>query len=150
MDTVQIQRELLNNRTAMASAQNAFGFQLLGQLTSGQQRRNVFLSPTSVFLALAMAEAGSAGDTRTAMRLTMSVPAGMDEGALRESTGALSRALRSRQQVELLIANALWAAPACRSRRITSNNAANGTTLRLQHWNLLSRMLQTPLMPGSS
>jgi serpin B len=55
-----------------------------------------------------MAEAGSAGSTRTAIRRTLDVPARVAETAMHESAAALSKALRSREAVELAIANALW------------------------------------------
>jgi serpin B len=92
-----------------ATAQNTFGLRLLAQVAGERRQENVFLSPTSVFLALAMAETGAAGSTRAAIRSTLDVPATVSEQAIQESAAALSKALRSREGVDLAIANALWA-----------------------------------------
>jgi len=94
-----------------AQAQNAFGLKLLAQLALERRHENVFLSPSSVFLALAMAENGAAGKTRSAMRRTLGAPADVSEDAMQESAAALSKALRSHAGVELWIANALWSDP---------------------------------------
>jgi serine protease inhibitor len=92
-----------------AEAQNKFGLRLLSRIAAERPHENVFISPTSIYLALAMAETGSAGRTRTDMRRALDVPAGVSEDAMHESAAALSKALRSREAVELSIANALWA-----------------------------------------
>jgi serpin B len=92
----------------VAVAQNAFGLKLLGDLATEGQRHNVFVSPTSVFLALGMLESGAAGGTRTAIRQALEVPQAASETELRESASALSQSLGQRGGVELRIANALW------------------------------------------
>jgi serine protease inhibitor len=92
-----------------ATAVNAFGLKMVTDVAAQRPQKNVFLSPLSVFAALAMTESGAAGQTRTAMRQAMAVPASISEDALQESASALLKSLRSRKGVELLIANALWA-----------------------------------------
>src|SRR5258706_2779843 len=57
-----------------AQSQNSFGLKLMADLAAEHPRQNVFISPLSIYLALAMAETGSAGKTRSAMRHTMAVP----------------------------------------------------------------------------
>jgi serine protease inhibitor len=94
-----------------AAAQNAFGMAVLADETAHRPGKNVFLSPTSLFLALAMLENGAAGETLAAMRLAMAVPAEMSDAALQESASGLSKELRSREGIDLSIANALWADP---------------------------------------
>jgi serine protease inhibitor len=95
---------------AVATAANIFGLKLLADVASHNRHENVFLSPLSVFSALAMAESGAAGETRSAMRKTLSVPASlsMREGALGEAGSTLLKTLQSQQGIELSIANALW------------------------------------------
>ena len=100
----------MQSRTA-AAAQNAFGMALLADETAHQPGKNVFLSPLSLFLALGMLENGAAGETLAAMRRTMAVPDNVSDSALQESASALSKTLRSRQGIELAIANALWSDP---------------------------------------
>lgn len=91
-----------------AASQNIFGLKLLANEAARHPRQNVFLSPLSIYLALAMTESGAAGETRAAMRRTLAVPAGMSEDALHEAASALSKELRSRKDLELSVANALW------------------------------------------
>lgn len=110
-DKMQDVQALVNKAKIAAEAQNAFGLKLLAQVAAEQRQGNVFLSPSSVFLALLMTENGAAGNTRAAMRRALEVPAGLSEDALHDSAAALSRALSSHHDVELLIANALWSDP---------------------------------------
>jgi len=91
-----------------AEAQNGFGLRLVAGLAGERRQGNVFVSPSSVFLALAMLENGAEGQTRAAMRRTLEVPAGVSEDATQASASALLTALRSQEGVELSIANALW------------------------------------------
>jgi serpin B len=92
-----------------AAAQNGFGMKLLADEASHQIHKNVFLSPLSIFLALAMTENGAAGKTRAAMRDTLAIPAKLSEDEFQGAAAALSQSLRSRKDIELSIANALWA-----------------------------------------
>src|ERR1051326_2882155 len=57
-----------------AEAGNAVGFKLLRQGGEGHPRENVFLSPTSLSLALAMAYNGAGGATKAAMAHALGVP----------------------------------------------------------------------------
>jgi serine protease inhibitor len=91
-----------------AGAINAFGMNLLADMTAHRKQENVFISPLSVFLALAMAESGAAGQTQAAMRKTLAVPASASEDGLRESASALMKSLQAQKGVQLSIANALW------------------------------------------
>ena len=95
-------------RTAAAAA-NQFGAKLLADEASHKRHENIFLSPLSIFLALSMTENGAAGQTRAAMRNTLAIPADLSEDAYQEDASALSQVLRSKTDIELSIANALWA-----------------------------------------
>ena len=90
------------------AAQRSFGLQLLRDMVDRRPRQNVFISPLSVFLALDMAENGSAGATRSAMRKALKLP-DLDTAALKASVTALQAELKSRDPAALTIANALWA-----------------------------------------
>lgn len=92
-----------------------FAFRLYRELAVGDG--DVFFSPFSVSSALAMAWAGAAGDTATAMReaLSLSLPAPAVHGALNaldlafaERVGADHGALGGDPRFSLAIANALW------------------------------------------
>src|SRR5579862_5134016 len=97
--------------TMPATAVNSFGLNLLADLAARQKHKNVFLLPLSVFMALAMTESGAAGQTRTAMRQALAVPAGLSEDALHSSASALLQSLQAQKGVDLFIANALWSDP---------------------------------------
>ena len=101
--------QLTGKATVAAAAQTAFGLRLLRVLAATEPHRNIFVSPTSVFLALGMLESGAAGGTRAEIRATLAVPADVREAALHESAAALSNWLRRQDGAELAIANALWA-----------------------------------------
>ena len=107
-DRMQGVQALVDKAKIAAEAQNAFGLKLLARVATERRHENVFVSPSSVFLALAMVENGAAGKTRSAMRRTLEVPAGVSEDAMHESAAALSKAFRSHDGIELSIANALW------------------------------------------
>jgi serpin B len=96
------------NTKSAATAVNAFGLKLLGDMAAQRSSQNVFISPLSVFVALTMTETGSAGKTQAAMRHALNVPGNLSEDALHDSASALLKALASRKGVELSIANALW------------------------------------------
>ena len=86
----------------------SFGLTLLQQESSVKIKQNVFISPLSIFLALAMTESGAAGETKAAMRKVLALPTDASEEAVNESAAALLKLLQSRGEAELAIANALW------------------------------------------
>jgi serine protease inhibitor len=107
---VDYQQQIEKAKTA-STAINAFGFKLLSDVTAHQQHRNVFLSPLSVFTAMAMTEGGAGGKTREALRAGLSVPSTVTEDQLHDSASALLKSLQAQKGAELAIANALWSDP---------------------------------------
>jgi serine protease inhibitor len=91
----------------LVTALNSFGLRLLQEESARSQEQNLFLSPVSIFLALAMAENGSAGKTRAAIRQALALSPQENEEAVNASISMLLESLRARI-VELSIANALW------------------------------------------
>jgi len=93
----------------LAAANNDFGFRLLEQLVKQEPDKNVFVSPSSIALALTMTYNGAEGATKQAMAETL----GIKETSLREVNEANARLLAALEsvdpQVELAIANSLWA-----------------------------------------
>jgi serpin B len=90
-----------------ADASNGFGFRLLRQVFQEQPRENVFLSPTSLSIALAMAYNGAGGATKAAMAHALGVPD--DVNAVNSDNAALQKALGTTDpKVTLSVANALW------------------------------------------
>ena len=94
-----------------AAGQNQFGTKLLELEAAAHPKANVFVSPLSLYLALAMTEGGAAGKTRTAMRHALGAAAATNDEAFHESASALLQSLRAQKGVELSIANAIWSDP---------------------------------------
>ncbi|MCS6950005.1 MAG: serpin family protein [bacterium] len=93
----------------LVEANNGFGFALLGQLREADEGKNLFFSPASITLALAMTYNGAAGDTEQAMAKAMSL-GGMTKEELNQAVLDLRQSLQSADsKVELSIANSLWA-----------------------------------------
>ena len=100
--------DLVEKSQTSVQALNLFGVQLTAKLARQHPQKNIFISPLSVFAALAMTESGAAGQTRDDMRKAMSVLSDVSEERLHESTAALLKTLPRNSGTKLLIANALW------------------------------------------
>src|SRR5262245_46917987 len=100
--------ETIRNST-LAVASNEFGFDLFQQLMRQAANKNVFFSPLSVTLVLAMTYNGAEGETKQAMGRTLKIQ-GMDLAELNRASADLLQALKSADpKIELDIANSLWA-----------------------------------------
>ncbi len=87
----------------------SFGLALLRHVSAQAHNQNVFISPLSVFLALAMTENGASGETKAAMRKVLALPTDASGEAINLSAAAVMKSLLSHGEAELAIANALWA-----------------------------------------
>ncbi|MEI6501761.1 MAG: serpin family protein, partial [Armatimonadota bacterium] len=92
----------------VVAATNGFGLNMLQKLVVEKPAANVFASPTSIALALAMVYNGAAGDTQTAMSQAM----GLHEFSPKTINDAFlamrnSLALPA-DEAQLTIANAIW------------------------------------------
>ncbi|MCB9895862.1 MAG: serpin family protein [Planctomycetes bacterium] len=97
----------------IATADNAFGLKLFKELH--QDGQNTFISPTSISVAMQMANTAAGGDTRTELDKAM----GLEGIDAREANKALMAELNGRDGVKLAMANSLWADPT----RINLNEA---------------------------
>jgi serine protease inhibitor len=89
-------------------ATNAMGFDLLKRVqASAQSDQNLFLSPASVTLALAMILNGADGATHAAILEALHL-SGWNETAANEAMAGLQQELGGDLGVELAIANSLW------------------------------------------
>jgi serine protease inhibitor len=83
---------------------NAFGLQALQRLSTQAKTRNVFISPLSIGVALAIAAEGARGKTRDAILDTLGI-----EGAnLEDLNSTLTTELSQNTDAQIGIANALW------------------------------------------
>lgn len=98
--------KFVNPQLAMANTR--FGFKLFSQIYRQQTDRNLFISPTSVSIALSMAYNGAAGETQQAMARTLELE-GMSLAEINQGNSALKSALETaNENVKLTIANGLW------------------------------------------
>jgi serine protease inhibitor len=93
----------------LAAANARFGFKLYSVLTGQSAEKNIFISPSSIALCLAMAYNGAEAETRQAMSRALETQAfSLDE--LNRAYAELRAALESPDaKVKLQIANSLWA-----------------------------------------
>lgn len=98
-----------SDRTELVRGNNAFAFELYRQLREGQDG-NLFFSPYSISLALAMTYAGARGETERQMAETLHFT--LPQNRLHPAFNELDLELQSRGEGEegfrLHIANALW------------------------------------------
>jgi serpin B len=93
---------------ALALANNHFGFALLAKLLAAQAKGNVFISPSSIAMALDMALAGAVGNTQQAMMKALAMK-GLTPGDVDQANLDLRKALANPdKEVQLSIANSLW------------------------------------------
>ena len=104
-----------NNKTTsdtvdsrLISANTTFGFKLFAEVAKQDVGKNVFVSPASVALALAMTYNGAVGETKQGMERALETR-GMSHLELNRAYSQLKAALESADpKVQLNIANSLW------------------------------------------
>ncbi len=95
-------------RAAAVSSYSSFGVDLYLEIAAADAGQNVFISPASVGLALAMTWNGSAGRTREAMAATLHFPS-TEPGAVNAADSALIAGMNApMKNVELAVTNSLW------------------------------------------
>src|SRR5271163_600824 len=92
---------------ALARPYAQFGFDLLRQLSSQHPDGNVFISPTSIAVALAMTSNGANGTTREAILRTLHSDTQSIE-TFNAANRELAEQISKTTAVQLSIANALW------------------------------------------
>ncbi|HUU44911.1 MAG TPA: serpin family protein [Acidobacteriota bacterium] len=93
----------------LVTADNTFGLKLFRELAGAAPGENLFISPTSVAMALTMTYNGASGETQAAMARALAI-----EGLTLQEVNEASQALRlvlgdPEPEVRLNIANSLWA-----------------------------------------
>jgi serine protease inhibitor len=106
-----LQKKTVNTDTKIVESSNKFGFKLFSEvLKNDRGKNNVFISPLSVAIALAMTYNGASGSTQQAMAKTLELE-GMNLPEINSSYAAALKQLLddSDAKVQLNIANSLWA-----------------------------------------
>ena len=92
----------------VVSANTKFGFNLFNEIRKTDQDKNIFVSPFSVSVALAMTLNGAAGDTEQAMVNTLQLQ-GLGSELINSGYSYLNQTLQTADpKVTLAIANSLW------------------------------------------
>ena len=108
-DDAQNEPETVAINTNVVSANTRFGFDLFNEIRQTEQNKNIFISPLSVSIALAMTLNGAAGETEQAITSTLQLQ-GLDSESINVGYAGLRGALEtSDPKVTLTIANSLWA-----------------------------------------
>lgn len=93
----------------ISQAHNAFGFDLFKILVEAEGNNNVFISPSSIGLALSMVYNGAKGETKDAIEKTLQFK-NLDISSVNQQSLALINLLKNPDpKVELAIANSVWA-----------------------------------------
>jgi serine protease inhibitor len=106
-----LQKKTLKTDTKIVESNNKFGFKLFSEVLKGDKsEKNVFISPSSVAIALAMTYNGASGSTQQAMAKTLELQ-GMNLSEINSFYAATLKQLLDNQdaKVQLKIANSLWA-----------------------------------------
>jgi serine protease inhibitor len=93
----------------LVAANTKFGFNLFHTLSKQQPNENIFISPTSVALALSMTYNGVSGETKQEMTKVLELT-GMTTQEINAANQGLQNSLQKIDPtVQVLIANSLWA-----------------------------------------
>ncbi|HEY6121267.1 MAG TPA: serpin family protein, partial [Pyrinomonadaceae bacterium] len=93
----------------LIAANSGFAFKLYGQVLKQRGGENVFISPASIMLALAMTYNGAEGETRKAMADALEVDSMSPEEVNRAFADLRSTLANADPKLQLRIANSLWA-----------------------------------------
>ncbi|HCF29099.1 MAG TPA: proteinase inhibitor I4 serpin, partial [Cyanobacteria bacterium UBA11049] len=106
----QLATPVVNTKVTAANAR--FSFKLFSEIlkqNNSQNSQNIFISPTSVAIALAMTYNGAKGETQQAMAKTLELQ-GISLQEINSANAALIAAVQNADdKVQLNIANSLWA-----------------------------------------
>ena len=94
---------------SVVTANTEFGFHLFDEIRKTEQSQNIFISPLSISVALAMTLNGAAGETEQAMTDTLQLQGLNSESINAGYAGLHQTLLTADPKVILTIANSLWA-----------------------------------------
>lgn len=92
----------------LAKSSNTFGLRLFRQLQDDSDEQNVFISPASIMLALAMVYNGADGATKAQMQKVLELKKMNLEELNLAAAALMSRLQEADTTVELAIANSVW------------------------------------------
>ena len=109
LDKKEVEPAVGSTDNSIITANVQFGFNLFDEICKTEQDKNIFISPFSISVALAMTLNGAAGETEQAMTNTLQLQ-GLDSEAINVGYAGLRQTLLTADpKVTLTIANSLWA-----------------------------------------
>ena len=93
----------------LSQAHNAFGFNAFKTLAEAEGNNNIFISPSSIALALSMVYNGATGETKDAIEKTLRFKDLDISSVNQQSLGLINLLKNPDPKVELSIANSVWA-----------------------------------------
>ncbi len=87
---------------------NDFGISLFQEIAASQQDVNVFISPASISIALAMTYNGAGGATKAAMENTLMKSGFTPDDINRHNRNVIDTLMHADPKVQMEIANAIW------------------------------------------
>jgi serine protease inhibitor len=104
-----ISKQVSNPDSQIVTANTKFGFKLFSEVLKNDNSKNIFVSPSSVAIALAMTYNGASGTTKEAMAQVLELQ-GLNMQQINSSNAALKKLLENPDpKVQLMITNSLWA-----------------------------------------
>ena len=89
------------------TANTRFGFKLFDSILKSNSSKNIFISPSSIAIALAMTYNGAKGETAQAMAKTLELQ-GISLPDINAANAAAITALQKVDHIQLTVANSLW------------------------------------------
>ena len=109
LEKKEVEPEVGSTDNSIVTANTQFGFNVFDEIRKTEQDKNIFISPFSISVALAMTLNGAAGETEQAMTNTLQLQ-GLDAEAINVGYAGLRQTLLTADpKVTLAIANSLWA-----------------------------------------
>ncbi|NMF64261.1 serpin family protein [Brasilonema octagenarum] len=103
-----VSKPALNPDSKLITANTKFGFKLFSEVLKNDSGKNIFVSPSSVAIALAMTYNGASGSTKEAMAKALEFKE-LNLEQINSSNVVLKKLLEnSDPKVQLTIANSLW------------------------------------------
>jgi serpin B len=107
--TVKQERKSQQVNPKLVKANTQFGFKLFSEILKQDGQDNVFVSPSSVAIALSMTYNGASGETQKAMAKALQIQ-GLSLSELNQANADLKTGLENADpSVQIAIANSLWA-----------------------------------------
>lgn len=101
--------EVRSVNSKLVEANTKFGFKLFSEILKQDEKKNVFVSPSSIAIALSMTYNGANGETKKAMANALEFQSMTLEEINQSQRNLLANLKQANPKVQLSIANSLWA-----------------------------------------